>query len=577
MKNTKSTKRALLISVMSLLICCTMLVGTTYAWFTDSVTSTGNIIKTGTLEVSLEYSADLPEAVDGKIEEAAEWTDASTGAIFYHDNWEPGYTQVRYVKVENEGSLDLKFMLTIVPNAKADKVDLADVIDVYLAKEVVEVDRDLTGLTLVGTLADLIADPDGAAYGVLYADDADKAGKTFEAYTIVLKMQETAGNEYQNISLGGGFSVNLLATQLASESDDLDENYDAEATYPVVGAGSVTLGTPDLVTNTYTLKLVTANDDGAMYKGTIEFDAGSAADGAKAVTAVITAADPNGNIDVQDGETVVTYNIDVEGLDPNNTTPVKVWLFVGEGLNITKLVHHAANGDEELAIIDYVNGQILFETDTFSPFSIVVSDKPVEEPSDDETPKATVTANGALAAPEWNSICNGTEWNGLPLVEQTQSLDATYTFEAPHTEETVKDSIYKDWYCDFFVSVDQDVAAGDIILAGNYVGFDWIGFKSPVDVDANYFIPLLSQMGHPWTYGAVVREANPFLCGVSDVGGKLAAAGVTFTVELRLINPDMVNVNNDGTDGSGIWWENMTEGVHYIVANKVVYTFGAQQ
>ena len=65
-----------------------MLLGTTYAWFTDSVTSTGNIIKTGTLEVTMEYSDELLDA------DSKDWKDASKGAIFSYDNWEPGYTQV---------------------------------------------------------------------------------------------------------------------------------------------------------------------------------------------------------------------------------------------------------------------------------------------------------------------------------------------------------------------------------------------------------------------------------------------------------------------------------------------------
>ena len=569
MANMKSTKRALIVSVMSLFICFTMLLGTTYAWFTDSVTSAGNIIKTGTLDVTLKYSAELPVAVDGKIEDATQWADASTGPIFYHDNWEPGYTQVRYVKVENEGSLDLKFVLTIVPNQEvADgEVDLADVIDVYIAKEVVAVDRAFTGLTRVGTLADLIADPDGAAYGVLYADDADKAGKTFEAYTIVLKMQETAGNEYQNLSLGGGFSVNLLASQLASEADDLGNTYDENAEYPVLGSGAASVEEVDPITNKLTVKIkntdTTATNPVVNY-GTLVIDAASLAPGAENVVATIEEVAPyEGNITLVDGEELVTYEFKVEGLVDGNTTPVKVYLYVGEGLNITKLYHY----DDEIDIIDYVDGNIIFETDSFSPFSIVVSDKPVEDPTDTDLPKATVTLEGTNVSPEWNSFCDGRNWNGLDLVEQGQTLNATYKFVAPHDATTVVDSKYAGWYCDYFVSVDQDVAMGDIVLAGNYAEFDWIGFKSPADVAADYYVPLLSLMGNPWTYKQIATDVGTFLCGVSDVDGKLAAAGVTFTVQLRLVNPEMVNVSTD------FWWENMTEGVHYIVVNTVVYDF----
>ena len=149
---------------------------------------------------------------------------------------------MRYVKIENEGSLDLKFILNIIPETEpaAGEPNLADVIDVYMLDGEVTVTRDaLASATPVGTLASLIADPDGAAYGVLYDKDeaeADSEGKKHyvETYTLVLKMQETAGNEYQDKTVGGTFSVQLLATQLASESDDLGNDYDANATYPVV-------------------------------------------------------------------------------------------------------------------------------------------------------------------------------------------------------------------------------------------------------------------------------------------------------------------------------------------------------
>ena len=84
MTNTKNTKRALLSSVLALFLCFAMLLGTTYAWFTDSVTSASNIIQTGTLDVSLEHADEaLTDVNDSK------WVDASTGAIFNYSNWEP--------------------------------------------------------------------------------------------------------------------------------------------------------------------------------------------------------------------------------------------------------------------------------------------------------------------------------------------------------------------------------------------------------------------------------------------------------------------------------------------------------
>ena len=109
-----STKKALVASVLSLALCFSMLIGTTFAWFTDSVTSAGNIIKTGNLDVEM-YWADGTQAVPSNEND---WTDASTGAIFNYDNWEPGYVDVKHVQIKNNGTLALKYQVKIMANGE---------------------------------------------------------------------------------------------------------------------------------------------------------------------------------------------------------------------------------------------------------------------------------------------------------------------------------------------------------------------------------------------------------------------------------------------------------------------------
>ena len=221
MTNVKTTKRALISSVVALLVCFSMLIGTTYAWFTDSVTSAGNIIKTGNLDVEM-YWADGTKAVPS---DENGWTDASTGAIFDYDNWEPGYVQVRHIKIANEGTLALKYKVNIVANGEVS--DLADVIDVYYVDPAVQVaDRAaLTEANKLGTLTDALKNLGDTGNGTLEAGNAD-------TITIALKMQESAGNNYMNKSIGADFSIQLLATQLASENDSFGNDYDKDATYP---------------------------------------------------------------------------------------------------------------------------------------------------------------------------------------------------------------------------------------------------------------------------------------------------------------------------------------------------------
>lgn len=238
MNNKKSTKRALLTSLLSMVLCLTMLIGTTFAWFTDSVTSGNNIIKSGTLDVEMSWA----DAKDGTFK------DASEGAIFDYKLWEPGYTQVKYIKVDNVGDLAFQYQLNVIPNiddANAD-ADLAEVIDVYTAI----VDGSFTAPTnfaeveanmlKMGTLTDMIENAAGADTGVILPKNGSTnvelpaGAESYEGTVTVcvaLHMQETAGNEYQNLSVGEGFSVQLLATQYTWEKDSFDNQYDVNAEY----------------------------------------------------------------------------------------------------------------------------------------------------------------------------------------------------------------------------------------------------------------------------------------------------------------------------------------------------------
>ena len=102
MTNKRGAKKALLLSALSLLLCCSMLVGTTFAWFTDSVTSTNNIIKAGNLDIELEYwDGDSWEDVAGRSD------------ILTNELWEPGVTEVAYLRLANAGTLALKYQLGI--------------------------------------------------------------------------------------------------------------------------------------------------------------------------------------------------------------------------------------------------------------------------------------------------------------------------------------------------------------------------------------------------------------------------------------------------------------------------------
>jgi len=239
MKHMKFWRTALVAAlVLTVMLSVT---GGTIAWFTDTVTSGSNIITSGTLTAAMQW-ADGTEAVPT---EDSGWTDAEKGTIFNYDKWEPGYTEVRHIRIQNTGNLAFKYQLNIVPTGEVS--ELADVIDVYYFDPAKKIENRaaLAGETVLGTLKAALADMPESTSGVLLpANTADgdnpnglPVGEVM--VTVALKMQESAGNEYQGKSIGSQFAVQLLATQLAFEEDSFDDQYDSESKMTVEIEGEV--------------------------------------------------------------------------------------------------------------------------------------------------------------------------------------------------------------------------------------------------------------------------------------------------------------------------------------------------
>ena len=221
MTNTKSTKRALLASVMAMLLCFTMLLGTTFAWFTDSVTSGGNKIVAGTLDVKLLMDAD----VDGTYDDISNSTSPifGEGSIAQNNNaatlWEPGKTQVAYLAIRNDGNLDLKY--TVGLNVQNVSKDLYEVMEYAIVA-----DADKNAPVTSWTSGNSVVESTQSVSG----DVALQVGET-HYFALVIHMNEDAGSEY----MGGqvNFDLTVLATQLNSESDAFGTDYDKDALYPV--------------------------------------------------------------------------------------------------------------------------------------------------------------------------------------------------------------------------------------------------------------------------------------------------------------------------------------------------------
>ncbi len=231
MTKTKTTKRALFASVLSLLLCVSMLIGSTFAWFTDTATTGVNKIQAGNLDVDLYYGT----VADGAIS-YTEIVDNTTKLFNEEALWEPGYTEVAYLKIENVGTLALKALFAVNfskqvagTSVKGNEIKLSD----YLMYDLIEIEegefyatRDAARIAAESN-AKKIATEQNEIY-LTAEDDA-------LYYALVVYMPESVGNEANyrgntvpSIDLG----VTLIATQNTVENDSWNNQYDKDAEYP---------------------------------------------------------------------------------------------------------------------------------------------------------------------------------------------------------------------------------------------------------------------------------------------------------------------------------------------------------
>ena len=230
MSNTKTTKRALLSSVIAMFICVAMLIGTTFAWFTDSASTAVNKIQAGTLGIQL-----LDNEGNSLEGQALSWQKAA-GAANEDVLWEPGCTyNTQQFYIENNGNLNLKFKF-LVSGITGDS-KLVEAID-FTAMADASWFKFNTGAVSIATSGefDLLKgyDLDTLFYGTMHFDEyvlepGDKVGPI----VISGHMKEEAGNEYRGLSIDG-IGITVIATQATGEEDSYDGTYDENAEYPVV-------------------------------------------------------------------------------------------------------------------------------------------------------------------------------------------------------------------------------------------------------------------------------------------------------------------------------------------------------
>lgn len=225
-------------SLLSLVLCMTMFLGTSYAWFTSEVTNTGNEIYIGTLDVGMYKDT----GADTWTDLASNSTSNQSTKLFDQEiRWEPGYTALETIKIVNEGTLNFKYIVSFIENtseetpsegesaqSETEQVDVAQYFDVWVYEhtsdkeyEKPESYQDINennGWLPIGTLKEVLA-----GKSVLEGDKLEKSSTAGEypshTYTIALHMRDDADAAVmgQQITL----NVKLVAYQLMYENGDM--------------------------------------------------------------------------------------------------------------------------------------------------------------------------------------------------------------------------------------------------------------------------------------------------------------------------------------------------------------------
>lgn len=243
----KSTKKAFVSAFVALIICFTMLVGTTLAWFTDSANVGVQTITTGTLDIAVQ--SDPTDETTNMEGSELTWQAFDGRTDIY---WEPGATyETNEFYIVNNGNLNLKFKITL--GGISGDTELLDVLTFDILADASSFEFDFGGFGVVpgSSEFDLL---EGFQMG---SNLFTEYGLNKETYVgplkVVAHMSEEAGNEYTNKALTG-IGLNLIATQAIGDQDSYDGLYDEEAQLPDfdwytqnLGAEEFTLTEPDQI------------------------------------------------------------------------------------------------------------------------------------------------------------------------------------------------------------------------------------------------------------------------------------------------------------------------------------------
>ena len=232
-------------SLTSLMLCVSMLVGATFAWFTDSVTSGVNRIVSGNLDVTLQH-ANAGQIIEDVTSATKLFDKAANSTIL----WEPGAISYETFTVGNAGTLNLKYEMILIDGGhntvNGGANSLLDVLKIAVTTDTISAASRIDPSDYTWTaLKDFI--------GVGSINDGDLAPEDTDVYSVLLYWEPSDNNTDNIYNLNNGkladddsdelyvnLGITLVATQKDAEYDSFDNTYDAGLTVPAASSAAAT-------------------------------------------------------------------------------------------------------------------------------------------------------------------------------------------------------------------------------------------------------------------------------------------------------------------------------------------------
>ena len=440
----RGTRRSVFTSFVSLLLCISMLLGTTFAWFTDTVTSANNVIASGTLDIELYHANAGTNGADKQVSANTKLFDDVDSKL-----WEPGAMTWEKFTVMNEGSLNLKYLFTL--NARnatvVDGVSFASMLKVAVVDESFEYTRENVQKLRNFTSLETFTLP-----GNLGVDGRDTFGIVIwwqpGANDNLFNMNNDRRGQEASIEIG----VSLVATQASGEMDSFDTYYDDNALFPkalinMSRQKPVTdkIDVDGLLTETV-LMGSEENDLSASVPAGVQL-----AEGVTELNLTVqTVQSSEANVEIDDNSAEETVSIDVhmDGVAIDNTIPMQISLkeFLRPGLNDNSIrLYHVENGETVqmtpvAALTDlnahnqfYYNtltGDLVLSMATFSEVAVVADGDNTWNGS-----SATAFAGGSGSANDPYLIANASQLAYFrDLVDGGKSFEGEYVKLASNIE-----------------------------------------------------------------------------------------------------------------------------------------------